>query len=181
MRLSPQRRVAERKARNSRNDSEPSRWPTFDYHPNDCNQSLLRLENLIDELSVIAEQDAKVCGDDTGSGKCKADGEPLKPEGSATQIEVPALSEKQYLILQTMLALNALSPDTRKTADEIAKAADGKQSDLNVFKPLLSDLTKKHKLTESKTGSGGGSWLTPLGIAVTNRVSENGKANLPKR
>ena len=120
-------------------------------------------------------------GDEAGSGQGKADGEPPKPEGSATQVEVPALSDKQYLILQTMLELNALSADTRKTADEIAKAADGKQADLNVFKPLLSDLTKKHKLTESKTGSGGGSWLTPLGIAVTNRVLENGKANVSKQ
>ncbi len=94
--------------------------------------------------------------------------------------EVPVLSEKQYLILETMKELDAMSADSRRTAVDIAKACDGKKADVNVFKPLLSDLTKRG-LTKSKTGSGGGSWLTPKGIDVANSLLNNRKARVSKR
>ena len=104
-----------------------------------------------------------------------------KPDAIAKAVEVPPLSEKQYLILETMWELQALSADTRKTADQIAVRCDGMDADVNVFKPLLSDLTRNHKLTQSKPGRGGGSWLTEKGIEVTKRVIDNAKSNVPKR
>lgn len=106
-----------------------------------------------------------------------ASSETPKRERIAKAVEVPVLSPKQYLILETMWTFQALSPDTLKKANDIAIGCDGPSADLNVFKPLLSDLTKNHKLTESKTGSGGGSWLTEKGMEVAKRVIENGKTN----
>ena len=91
------------------------------------------------------------------------------------------MSEKQYLILEAMKELATLSADTRRSAQDIAVACDGKKADVNVFKPLLSDLTKNHKLTESKTGRGGGSWLNDRGVEVANRLVENRKASASKR
>ena len=113
----------------------------------------------------------------------QADGasETPKLDAIAKVVEVPPLSEKQYLILETMWEFQALSADTRKTADEIAIRCDGKDADVNVFKPLLSDLTRNHKLTRSKTGRGGGSWLTEMGVEVAKRVIDNGKSNVPRR
>ena len=110
-------------------------------------------------------------GDDAGSGRGEADAE---------QNEVPVLSELQYLILETMKGLGALSADTRQTGEAIATACNGKQAEVNVFKPLLSDLTKRD-LTQSKTGSGGGSWLTPQGVDVANRLLKNRQASASKR
>ena len=96
------------------------------------------------------------------------------------QIEVPALSEKQYLILETMKELGATSADTRQTCEDIATECDGTKADVNVFKPLLSDLTQLG-LTDSKTGRGGGSWLTTPGAKVAERLLANRKASTPKR
>ena len=115
-------------------------------------------------------------GDDAGGGQGEADAPPRDTE----QLTVPALSEKQYLILETMKELGAMSADTRRKADDIATACDGKQADVNVFKPLLSDLTKRG-LTRSKTGSGGGSWLMPQGIDVVKRLLDNRQASASKR
>lgn len=130
---------------------------------------------------VERQAETRVGGDHAGGGQNEADGGQGKSAAIATLVRVPALSEKQYLILETMKELAALSADTRRSAEDIAVACDGKQADVNVFKPLLSDLTKNHKLTESKTGRGGGSWLNDSGVVVANCLVENRKASVPKR
>lgn len=113
----------------------------------------------------------------------QADGvsETPNPDSIEKVVEVPALSEMQYRILQAMWELEALSADTRKTTDEIALKSDGSEYEVNTFKPLLADLTKKHGLTQSKVGKGGGIWLTEMGIEVIKKVIDNGKANVSKR
>jgi hypothetical protein len=116
----------------------------------------------------------------SSSGDLMSRGDLLGSSEELEPLKVPVLSDKQYLILQSMMELKARSADTRQNADSIAKSCDGKHASASAFKPLLSDLTKR-KLTESKTGSGGGSWLTPHGVVVANRLLQNGKASEPKR
>jgi hypothetical protein len=94
--------------------------------------------------------------------------------------DTPSLSEKGYQILEEMKRLGALSADTRQTGPNIAVSCDTKTADVDTFKRLLSDL-KKLGLVDSKTGRGGGSWLTPEGLLVANNLLANRTASAEKR
>ena len=63
-------------------------------------------------------------------------------------------------VLTAMLEMQAVSPDRRKTADEIASAATG--GDGNSLKAVMAHLTKQG-FVASQTGRGGGSWLSEKG------------------
>jgi hypothetical protein len=101
-------------------------------------------------------------------------------EQASSANEVPSLSEKQYLILEAMKELDAISADRRWTCERIAVRCDGTEAELSVFKPLLSDL-KTHGLVDSKTGRGGGSWLTTKGNSVAETLLRNRQSPLAKQ
>ncbi len=106
----------------------------FNDKPADIHEAERQLELLIDGLAPPA-----------GDVKAEATSEPpetVEPQ-AGTLVSVPALSEKQYLILETMKELAALSADTRRSAEDIAVACDGQKADVNVFKPLLADLNQE--------------------------------------
>ena len=84
------------------------------------------------------------------------------------------MSEKEYQVLEEMKRLNATSADTRQNCASIAKACDGPRADFDSFKGILAEFTRR-RLTESKKGRGGGSWLLSDGIKIAEKLLENRK------
>ena len=72
------------------------------------------------------------------------------------------LAERAQLVLVAMLELDAIDSDCRKPTDEIASKALGEGADPNALKGVMSEL-KTRQYVESKTGRGGGCWLTEKG------------------
>ena len=93
---------------------------------------------------------------------------------SGSPVEIPSMSEKEYQVLEEMKRLNATSADTRQNCETIAKACDGPQADFDSFKGILAEFTRR-RLTESKKGRGGGSWLLSDGIKIAEKLLENRK------
>ena len=87
----------------------------------------------------------------------------------AASIDDEPLSERAQLVLIAMLEMEATTSDLRRTAEEITVKAFGTQADANALKGPMSDLTTR-ELTNSKTGRGGGYWLTEKGMARANRL-----------
>lgn len=82
-------------------------------------------------------------------------------------------TDVQREVLQAMLELGALNKNSRKTASEIAEKSRG-SSDESSIKRDLSELARR-MLAESKTGRGGGSWLTDRGAAVARDLPRHRK------
>jgi hypothetical protein len=79
------------------------------------------------------------------------------------------LSVEQRWLLIAAYRLNAFTSDRRKTGDQIVKEAKGKfASRANASKALSGFVATR--LLDSKTGSGGGYWLTPKGKARAERL-----------
>lgn len=95
------------------------------------------------------------------------------PIATPTVDVTPALSVRQYEVLEAMLDLEALTADRRCTTAEIAKTATG-TIDADAFKESIADL-KKRGLIATKEGRGGGCWLTPEGAHVARRLSGEAK------
>lgn len=72
------------------------------------------------------------------------------------------LSERARLVLVAMLELDAFDSDRRRPTDEIAVKALGTDTDPNALKSVMAEL-KTRRLINSKTGRGGGCWLTDNG------------------
>jgi hypothetical protein len=72
------------------------------------------------------------------------------------------LSERAQSVLIAMLELKADSSDRRQSSEQIASRALGASYDANSLKAVLSEL-KTRLLIDSKTGRGGGCWLTEAG------------------
>ena len=83
--------------------------------------------------------------------------------------EPPALSERQYLILQSLLEMNATSASNRCTTDKIAKRAEGAKANPVQFKVPIANL-KRRKLVHTKEGRGGGCWLTTSGKTIAEKL-----------
>jgi hypothetical protein len=79
-----------------------------------------------------------------------------------------ALSPLQYDILDALRSLKAIDPDKRKTGPAIADRVGGDATEQSVKTPL-ADLTRRN-MVDSRTGRGGGSWLTPKGLDCINAV-----------
>lgn len=73
-----------------------------------------------------------------------------------------SLSDSEQCILIAMLALGALDSDSRRTTSEITVRAFGHGADANAQKSVMAELKGK-QLIDSKTGRGGGCWLTDSG------------------
>lgn len=72
------------------------------------------------------------------------------------------LGERAELVLIAMSESAALDSDHRLTAEQIASRALGKECDPNSLKGVMADL-KTRDLVKSKTGRGGGCWLSQKG------------------
>lgn len=83
----------------------------------------------------------------------------LQPIAADPALDV-VLDRTSMDVLTAMLEMQAVSPDRRKTADEIASAAIG--GDANSLKAVMAHLTKQG-FVASQTGRGGGSWLSEKG------------------
>lgn len=88
-----------------------------------------------------------------------------RPPPSQTTVPTLAeepLSDRAQEVLVAMLDLGAIDSDRRQSTEMIAKkASDG---DANALKAVMSDL-KTRGLIVTKTGRGGGCWLTTSGHA----------------
>ena len=126
------------------------------------------LMNWLDELEAEPQPAAGVTG------------EAKQVEVAAEQItiieQVPTLSDKQYLILEWMLSNGSISSENRTNNKEISLGVDGNLASEQAFKVPLAELRKTHELIDSKTGRGGGCWLTPKGIAIAKMLFANREA-----
>jgi len=101
---------------------------------------------------------------------------PTLPEAEApfATIEEP-LGNRAILVLIAMLEMGAFDSDSKRTTEEIAIKALGNSSDANSLKGVMADLSTR-RLIDSKTGRGGGCWLTSAGRAraekLRNHLSE---------
>jgi hypothetical protein len=83
--------------------------------------------------------------------------------------EMPALSDRQYLILQTLLIMKATTADARQTTARIVEKAVGRAADPVQFKKDIASL-KADGFIDTKSGAGGGCWLTTKGRNVASRL-----------
>lgn len=81
------------------------------------------------------------------------------------------LSERAQLVLAAMLELDAVDSDRRRPVEEIAPRALGPEADANALKLVLAELRGKG-MARSKTGRGGGFWLTDKGRRRAERLAE---------
>jgi hypothetical protein len=86
----------------------------------------------------------------------------------------PALSERQYNILEALWLLGATGPESRKTTEQIANKAEGKCCNSALLKESVADL-KQRQLIDTKPSRGGGCWLTTSGKALILRIIEERK------
>jgi len=84
--------------------------------------------------------------------------------------EMPALSARQYLILQTLLIMKAMTAVARQTTAKIVEKAEGKAADPVQFKKDIASL-KNAGFIDTKSGAGGGCWLTTKGRNLASRLS----------
>jgi DNA-binding IscR family transcriptional regulator len=82
----------------------------------------------------------------------------------------PVLSDRQYNILQAMLELKAVTADGRRSTAEIASIAEGRVDPARLKGPI-ADLEKRG-LIGTKTGAGGGCWLTAKGFQIAQKLGE---------
>jgi len=81
------------------------------------------------------------------------------------------LSERAQLVLAAMRELDAVDSDRRRPVEEIAPRALGPEADANALKLVLAELRAKG-MARSKTGRGGGFWLTDKGRRRAERLAE---------
>ncbi len=72
------------------------------------------------------------------------------------------LGERAQDVLIAMLECRAIDSDNRLSTDDIAAKALGEHADANSLKSVMSEL-KTRQYVQSKTGRGGGCWLTGKG------------------
>jgi hypothetical protein len=86
-----------------------------------------------------------------------------------TKALAATLSPRQWNALQALAELSAFGPDSRVTAEEIARQTEDCPPD--TFKRPLRDLVNTRLIasTGSRGGAGGGYWLTAEGRAVLQR------------
>lgn len=79
------------------------------------------------------------------------------------------LSDRARDVLIAMLELGAVDSDSRKSTEEIAIRALGSHADANSLKSVMSELSTR-RLIKTKTGRGGGGWLTPKGRSRVEKL-----------
>lgn len=81
------------------------------------------------------------------------------------------LSERAQFVLVAMRKLGAIDSDKRRPTEEIAAMALGGNADANALKAVMSELNSR-ELVDSKTGRGGGCWLTPKGCVRAAKLGD---------
>jgi hypothetical protein len=87
-------------------------------------------------------------------------------------VEEEPLSDRAQSVLMAMLELGALDSDQRRSTEDIAIKTLGDGTDPNALKSVMADL-KTRKFINSKTGSGGGCWLTEAGKRRAEKLSKS--------
>jgi len=93
-------------------------------------------------------------------------------EGDIENANEP-ISERGQHVLVAMLILKAFDADSLKSTERIANKAIGNGVEANSLKSVMSDL-KTHKFVQSKTGRGGGCWLTEKGKNRAEKLKNQG-------
>lgn len=99
-----------------------------------------------------------------------AEGSTTPPPKSMPALVAADLTERQREVLQALLELDAVSQAQRRNTAEIASRVNGPTASPDNFKQPIADLSRR-KLIDTKTGSGGGCWLTDLGRALAVEIA----------
>jgi hypothetical protein len=84
------------------------------------------------------------------------------------------INDRKFLVLCTLDKIGAYGPNSRKTARQIAIAADRDVSKASSFKHALAELAKMTPpLIMSIRGQAAGYWLTPAGRAYVRFLRPN--------
>lgn len=94
------------------------------------------------------------------------------------QVQAEPLSERAQLVLIAMLEMDALDSDSLRKTAEIVIEAFNKRADPNAVKSVMSEL-KARKLIDSKTGRGGGCWLTAAGKLRAEKLTKHLENSAP--
>ena len=89
-----------------------------------------------------------------------------------------ALTDRQRNCMRALRELRAFDADSRKSARDIAKKAEGRDANVNGFKQPLSDLVAR-RLLQSKTGREGGYWLADTGRELLASQDQDPLTNDP--
>ena len=102
---------------------------------------------------------AKIYDDSAPEAESKV--APAASQSNPTFSDEP-LTERAQHVLIAMVEEGSVDSDHRRSTEDIAKLALGGGADANALKGTMSDL-KTREYIESKTGRGGGCWLTDKG------------------
>jgi len=80
-----------------------------------------------------------------------------------------ALTDRQYAVLDALFDMKSFTPDQKMSTDEIAAKAGDRGPDPAGFKEPIADLGR-HGLVKTKTGRGGGCWLSRDGRRFTEQL-----------
>jgi hypothetical protein len=95
------------------------------------------------------------------------EGKPAKTKQKNTSKSADKLSDRQLDIIGFLWEKKAINVGSRQQTREIADVILGKNLGADGLKRPISDL-KRLGLIDTKTGSGGGCWLSPQGIALAS-------------
>ena len=79
------------------------------------------------------------------------------------------LNDRARHVLEAMLVLDAVDSDRRQSTGDIVKKALGNNADANAMKSVMAELNSCG-LVGSKTGRGGGCWLTSAGLLRAEKL-----------
>jgi hypothetical protein len=81
----------------------------------------------------------------------------------------PALSNRQYDLLEALYRMNAFHADAKQTTLDVAQKAEGPEVNPEAFKEPIAEL-KRLKYVDTKEGRGGGCWLTSSGRRLIKKI-----------
>jgi hypothetical protein len=96
--------------------------------------------------------------------------EKITPAGGSIDSELgPALSDRQYDLLEALYRAKAFHADAKQTTLEVAQKAEGPGVNPEAFKEPITGL-KRLGLVDTKEGRGGGCWLTSSGRRLIKQI-----------
>jgi Mn-dependent DtxR family transcriptional regulator len=94
----------------------------------------------------------------------------ITPAGGSIDSELgPALSDRQYDLLEALYRAKAFHADAKQTTLEVAQKAEGPGVNPEAFKEPIAGL-KRLRLVDTKEGRGGGCWLTSSGRRLIKQI-----------
>jgi hypothetical protein len=151
------------------------------FHLRDLLGSLVRVQDLPEQVEsdeLVAKLSRPLDGQAVEGGGANSEpsgaGRPAPPgdrSGDDRQ-EIPVLSQRQYGILEAMALLKAFNSAKRQTTEAIAERAEGPSANPDSFKTAMAEL-KRQQFVDTRSGRGGGCWLTADGREVANRLTQH--------